>query len=177
MAPFLSNDYAVFSNFTLAFFEDSGWYQVNYTSINNFNQFELQWGRGLGCDFVLESCNNPSTYPYLCNTAVLHQCTFDHISKGSCKRDHIHFDGCPVVVADDDTACVHRINTPVPNSKNEVYGAGSICVEVNTTLGDCLPLGGTPRCYPRQVVQQTTTDELAFSLNVNSKQRANNHEL
>ena len=40
------SDYAVFSNFTLAFFEDSGWYQVNYTFINNYDQFELQWGRG-----------------------------------------------------------------------------------------------------------------------------------
>ena len=72
----------------------------------------------------------------------------------------------------------HLVSTfSVPNSKNEVYGAGSICVEVNTTLGDCLPLGGTPRCYQRQVVQQTTTDELAFALNVNGKQRANYHEL
>ena len=26
--------------------------------------------------------------------------------------NHIHFDGCPVVIADDDTACIHRINTP-----------------------------------------------------------------
>ena len=41
------SDYAVFSNFTLAFFEDSGWYQVNYTFINNYDQFELQWGRGI----------------------------------------------------------------------------------------------------------------------------------
>ena len=43
----LCSDYAVFSNFTLAFFEDSGWYQVNYTFINNYDQFELQWGRGM----------------------------------------------------------------------------------------------------------------------------------
>ena len=36
---------------------------------------------GLGCEFVLESCDNPNTYPYLCDIAVLHQCTFDHIAK------------------------------------------------------------------------------------------------
>ena len=41
------SDYAVFSNFTLAFFEDSGWYKVNYTFVNNYDQFELQWGRGI----------------------------------------------------------------------------------------------------------------------------------
>ena len=40
------SDFAVFSNFTLAFFEDSGWYKVNYTFINNYDQFELQWGKG-----------------------------------------------------------------------------------------------------------------------------------
>ena len=58
----------------------------------------------------------------------------------------------------------------VPNYGSEVYGDDSICVEVNTTLGDCLPRGGTPRCYQRQVVQQNETNELAFSINVRGKQ-------
>ena len=57
----------------------------------------------------------------------------------------------------------------VPNYGSEVYGADSICVEVNATRGDCLPMGGTPRCYQRQVVQQNETDELAFSINVRGK--------
>ena len=26
--------------------------------------------------------------------------------------NHLHFDGCPVVIADDDSACIHRMNTP-----------------------------------------------------------------
>jgi len=38
---------------------------------------------GQGCDFVLEPCDNPNTYPYLCDTAVLHQCTFDRVSRVS----------------------------------------------------------------------------------------------
>ena len=54
----------------------------------------------------------------------------------------------------------------VPNYGSEVYGEGSICVEVNSTLGDCLPLGGTPRCYQRRVVQQRTTNQIAFAINV-----------
>ena len=57
----------------------------------------------------------------------------------------------------------------VPNYVSEVYGEGSICVEVNATQGDCLPQGGTPRCYQRRVVQQATTDQLAFSINVGGK--------
>jgi len=58
----------------------------------------------------------------------------------------------------------------VPNYVSEVYGEGSICVEVNATQGDCLPWGGTPRCYERQVVQKATTDQLAFSINVGGKE-------
>jgi len=57
----------------------------------------------------------------------------------------------------------------VPNTRREVFGEGSICVEVNTTLGDCLPMGGTPRCYQRRVVKETATDQLAFSINVGGK--------
>jgi len=52
---------------------------------------------------------------------------------------------------------------------SEVYGEGSICVEVNATQGGCLPQGGTPRCYQRRVVKETATDQLAFSINVGGK--------
>ena len=41
------SDYMVYSNFTLAFFEDSGWYKVNYTYTNSFRQFDLNWGKGI----------------------------------------------------------------------------------------------------------------------------------
>ena len=54
---------------------------------------------GLGCEFVLESCNNPNTYPYLCDTAVLHQCTFDHISKVCTVHYRIRVPYCPRQVA------------------------------------------------------------------------------
>ena len=39
-------DYSVLSNFTLAFFEDSGWYKVNYSSLEDLHQFDLLWGKG-----------------------------------------------------------------------------------------------------------------------------------
>lgn len=41
----------VFSRITLAIMEDTGWYRANYSMAEN-----LQWGRGLGCDFVMKSC-------------------------------------------------------------------------------------------------------------------------
>lgn len=41
----------VFSRLTLAIMEDSGWYWANYSLAQR-----LDWGRGLGCDFVMKSC-------------------------------------------------------------------------------------------------------------------------
>ncbi|XP_020783507.2 leishmanolysin-like peptidase [Boleophthalmus pectinirostris] len=41
----------VFSRLTLALMEDSGWYWANYSLAQR-----LDWGRGLGCDFVMKSC-------------------------------------------------------------------------------------------------------------------------
>ena len=42
----LTRDYAVVSEFTLALFEDSGWYKANYTALYNLKQNPLQWGKG-----------------------------------------------------------------------------------------------------------------------------------
>ena len=36
----------VLSEFTLALFEDSGWYKANYTALYNLKQNPLQWGKG-----------------------------------------------------------------------------------------------------------------------------------
>ncbi|XP_028846079.1 leishmanolysin-like peptidase [Denticeps clupeoides] len=41
----------VFSRITLAIMEDTGWYIANYSMAEN-----LEWGKGLGCDFVMKSC-------------------------------------------------------------------------------------------------------------------------
>lgn len=41
----------VFSRLTLAIMEDSGWYRANYSLAQR-----LDWGHGLGCDFVMKSC-------------------------------------------------------------------------------------------------------------------------
>ncbi|VDO93562.1 unnamed protein product, partial [Haemonchus placei] len=39
------------SRITLALFEDSGWYQVDYSKAD-----DMTFGKGLGCDFVKKSC-------------------------------------------------------------------------------------------------------------------------
>ena len=44
--PYVPSDYSVLSEFTLALFEDSGWYKANYTALYNLQQNPLQWGKG-----------------------------------------------------------------------------------------------------------------------------------
>lgn len=41
----------VFSRITLAIMEDTGWYTANYSMAES-----LEWGKALGCDFVMKSC-------------------------------------------------------------------------------------------------------------------------
>ena len=44
---FFHSDYLVLSEFTLALFEDSGWYKANYTALYDLQQNPLQWGKGM----------------------------------------------------------------------------------------------------------------------------------
>ena len=104
---YLSSDYLVLSEFTLALFEDSGWYKANYTALYDLQQNPLQWGKGiilhshllkafvvfmylkansfaigLGCDFLTERCSHQSVFPYLCDTSETQLvCTYDHLTK------------------------------------------------------------------------------------------------
>ena len=69
----LFSDYNVLSNFTWNFFEDSGWYRVNFTFTETaVEQFDLQWGRGL---LLCKLQHTAGLIMYLC----LHGC-FDALS-------------------------------------------------------------------------------------------------
>lgn len=84
------------STTTLAFFADSGWYQVDLSR----SSLSASWGRGAGCAFVEENCINndgqvPLSYePYFCNEAPgidadgyateINGCTPDLSRKASC---------------------------------------------------------------------------------------------
>ena len=41
----------IYSRITMALMEDTGWYMPNYEMADT-----LKWGKGMGCDFALESC-------------------------------------------------------------------------------------------------------------------------
>jgi len=71
----------VFSILTLALLEDSGWYYPNYEHATEF-----LWGKGQGCNFVYQRCNQWQR-PYTCDANLQGadwDCTFDNRKKGVC---------------------------------------------------------------------------------------------
>ena len=87
-----------FSTITLAYFADSGWYQVDLSRAS----LSAGWGRAAGCEFVEQTCVNaddgqvPSSFnSFFCNeipfeaaesgdTSDIHGCTTDLTRKASC---------------------------------------------------------------------------------------------
>lgn len=73
------------SQFTLAFLDDTGWYVTDKSSAQ-----ELEWGRGAGCDFVLNSCSafaashTKQTYYCAANQESKDVCTHDSRGIGVC---------------------------------------------------------------------------------------------
>ncbi|XP_040565883.1 leishmanolysin-like peptidase [Lepeophtheirus salmonis] len=81
----------IYSRITLALMEDTGWYKPNYEMAD-----DLKWGRGLGCEFVNNSClewmkirqsKGKSIHPY-CNKVkrdpLETECTDDRSSVALC---------------------------------------------------------------------------------------------
>ncbi|PIO76494.1 hypothetical protein TELCIR_01434 [Teladorsagia circumcincta] len=72
------------SRLTLALFEDSGWYKVNYDKAE-----DMMWGRNLGCGFAKQSCltwmkkNLENPYPF-CNTYADVRCSTKRLAKFRC---------------------------------------------------------------------------------------------
>ncbi|WIA18595.1 hypothetical protein OEZ85_010035 [Tetradesmus obliquus] len=85
------------SAFTLAALEDTGWYVANYSSAE-----VLDWGRGAGCAFVLQSCWDYMAatpgQPYFCGKGAVNQtrCTPQAAGWGVC-RSSAFSDGCLLV--------------------------------------------------------------------------------
>ncbi|WIA15148.1 hypothetical protein OEZ85_001835 [Tetradesmus obliquus] len=93
---------ATMSRITLAFMQDTGWYDVDWDSAGFLN-----WGWQAGCDFVGKTCAdfaaaNPSQQ-YFCTRdqyadTVNTVCTFDGLARAKCE-DAQFADGCTMKVA------------------------------------------------------------------------------
>ena len=80
----IATDYPeiVISDITLAVFEDSGYYKVNYYTGGLF-----RFGKGEGCDFLNEKCitNGETSFPNeFCVKTQQPFCSSAHLSKGHC---------------------------------------------------------------------------------------------
>lgn len=84
----------VMSNITLALFEDSGWYTINYSDPSLMQP--LYYGKNKGCDFVNNFCGMPGhLFSEFCYVKDLEGCSMDGNFKSSCATDQFMLsDGC-----------------------------------------------------------------------------------
>ena len=81
----ISMDFAenVISDISLALFEDSGWYEVNYYTGGLF-----RFGKGQGCSFLNSKCinsNNESNFKWdFCDISGIETCSSNNLNKGKC---------------------------------------------------------------------------------------------
>ena len=80
----ISTDYPeiVISDISLALFEDSGWYQVNYYTGGLF-----RFGKGQGCKFLESTCvsSGESNFEWdFCDESYESKCTSNNLNRGFC---------------------------------------------------------------------------------------------
>ncbi|KAL1503975.1 hypothetical protein AB1Y20_010391 [Prymnesium parvum] len=163
---------AKFSALTLAAFEDSGWYEANYSMTD-----PVIWGRLQGCSFVTSKCVEngvplATTTPTFCATQTA-GCTVDRKAIGGCNLvtfsstlpsgfqyfsdgrvggSGVTHDYCPHYQGASNGDCDTPANAPTENYKAQTYGVGSHCTD--TTLSQVInsrqlanPDVKSPACY------------------------------
>ena len=80
----------IFSNLTIAYFVDSGWYEAG-EDVSDAIDTRLVWGKNLGCDFAEKACNDDDGWPrkdafpgYYCTDKRDTSCSFDLKGKARC---------------------------------------------------------------------------------------------
>lgn len=153
----ISNDFEerAISDVTLALFEDSGWYQVNY----GFTGGLFRFGKNEGCSFVEDKCIiaeqtlHPKEY---CIESKANRCMTSHTAKGYCflltgieniPEQYQYFtdktkggfgfaDFCPIIFPSTDFTKEYFVSNCqignkgiYPPGLGEVIGNNSICIE------------------------------------------------
>ena len=129
-----TNNRMILSGATLAYFQDSGWYQVDMTKAEN-----LSWGLNRGCDFLSSNCS--SDFPEFSNSNGTFACSSDYISKTRSRLSSAS-DNCflqEFIVGKGCTDPATRVKT----NDFEVYGSGSRCFMVSSPKNTNL----NPGCY------------------------------
>ncbi|XP_014667831.1 PREDICTED: uncharacterized protein LOC106809304 [Priapulus caudatus] len=112
---------------TLAAFEDSGWYKVNYSIADSY-----RWGKGQGCRFGLKKYCSSDENSFFC-TGKKHGCHYTHKDRGVCHTDSF-LSPCRVYKSDKENACVNGFHEHHADRVHlEVYGDQSKCFMSNIT--------------------------------------------
>ncbi|CDW53299.1 leishmanolysin superfamily [Trichuris trichiura] len=119
---------APFSAITAALLEDSGWYSVNSSTVE-----DLKWGKGLGCNFARKSCREyidgkpdlpDAAYPY-CNFRDYVIETNIRLNKLRCsrKRDYVR-------------TCMFKTNETIDKQYKVFYGKHETLDDGRKVSGD-----------------------------------------
>ena len=149
------------SPMTLAFFEDSGHYDVDYRVCSE--PAELSYGRAAGCGFIEQRCDTVvgGRDRYFCWKDNTFGCTTDRLGAGICLTHSYpfalpesyqyfpgdahkggvipHMDFCPTYVGDSNTLCVNEELGVVTSGKGNIFSVSSRCFE---TSGEAEKEGG-----------------------------------
>jgi hypothetical protein len=81
MMPDEGTDDFIYSDITMALFEDSGWYTVNYEYTQT-----ITWGYKMGCDLLEEPCieDGFAINQLFCEEEGQEMCDYIRLNKGSC---------------------------------------------------------------------------------------------
>lgn len=163
MAPMRSPVPRYFSKVTLALFEDSGWYRVDYSRADTLSK-GVHWGYRQGCNFAVEKCLSGGSTNFLrhwCSATTATACSMDRRSEHGCADrmyqslpaawryfpsspnsagDKAEADYCPMYAERiDERVCTDMRSMPRrPGNANfmrEVFGRESRCLE-STLHGD-----------------------------------------
>ncbi|KAF0981298.1 hypothetical protein FDP41_012558 [Naegleria fowleri] len=148
MVGSLGKEQLILSPFTLAYFEDSGWYKANFSRATR-----LLWGRDMGCKMASGRCeqwsqDTPTRTGYYCRDSSVSTCSYDLKSKGGCSITthtqalgyYEHVAGSPRLGGQDDLMDYCPLVEPVTScsdigaskvSVSEYFGPDSACFESN----------------------------------------------
>jgi hypothetical protein len=114
---------APLSLFTLAFLNDTSWYQTDPTSAE-----ALTWGYQKGCAFIAARCGKPFTE--YCSTEGIPSCTSDHSTKSFCRVSK-YSNGCLISNWMDGGLCPATFGR-VATAQYESGGPNSRCLVVRS---------------------------------------------
>ncbi|XP_072031123.1 ciliated left-right organizer metallopeptidase-like [Amphiura filiformis] len=142
MAPTISKPHHTFlDKMTLAVFEDSGWYKVNYELAE-----VLPWGDNQGCTFGLKDTCQVEESDFFCNISGSSGCHYLHQDKATCNTNS-YLEECPVYRAEDMGQCSVEAAPSLSSVDGEMYDPSSRCYVSTLSpqgLEPCHPEG---KCY------------------------------